>query len=184
MKRITTLSILIILIFPFIFSSCEKEEEFGKDFWVGIPSSGTYFKIQVDNTIWEGDIDSFKQMYVKTEPDGSDYKTFDFVVCTELENGINVIQKKVYINVKVNDDNYFSNYRVQYIKEKSGPVNGHYNFDEWMEYKTGSLTIVKKDEIKMTAKFKGTLKAANNYREDADVMIYFQEFPINPTYSK
>ena len=34
---------------------------------------------------------------------------------------------------------------------------------------------------KMTAKFRGTLKAANNYREDADVMIYFQEFPINPT---
>ena len=179
MKRITTLSILIILIFPFIFSSCKEEEEFGKDFWVGIPSSGTYFKIQVDDMIWEGD--DFMQMYAKKGIQGDGSSMLDLVVCTDIENMINTVKRKVYIYVKVNTDGSFSNYRVQYIKNKSkSPYGSYFDFEEWMEYRSGSLKIIKNEGGKITAKFTGKLRIANNLRADANVIIYFQEFPIQP----
>jgi len=168
---------------PFIFSSCKTDEKNKIIFEEGIPPTGTYFKIQVDDSVWEGD--NFAQMHVKTEPQGAGYNMLDFIVCTDIENGINVINTKVYISVKENQDNSFSNYRVQYIKNKSyNPSDKYFNFDEWMEYKSGSLKIINNEGGKITAKFIGTLKAANNYREDADVIIYFQEFPVNPAYGK
>lgn len=183
MKRIRALSVIFILIIPFVFLSCNSEDKNKINFEEGIPSSGTYFKIQVDDIVLAGD--DFLQMHVNTSPQGAGYNMFDFIVCSNIENGINIIDTKVYISVKENDDNSFSNYRVQYIKNKIfDPIGKFFNFEEWMEYKTGSLNVIRNDGNTITAKFTGTLKAANNYREDAQVIIYFQEFPINPTYTE
>ena len=175
MKRINTLSILLILIIPFLFSSCETEEEFGKDFWIGIPETGRYFKIQVDDIVWQGD--DFPQMQLTT-----DNRRLDFVVCTDYD--IREFKKRVYINAALNNDGSFSNYTVQYIENKVwNDIKGVFEFKEWMIYQSGTLKILKNENGLVNAKFTGKLKPPHDsrYRDDANVIIYFQEFPINQT---
>jgi hypothetical protein len=109
----------------------------------------------------------------------------DFVACSDLDNMITLIRNRVYVHVSVNDDGSFSGYRVQYVKNKSyNSLGSYFNFDEWMEYENGSLNVIKNENGKITAKFTGKLSPVNNYAEDVDVIIYFQEFPINPVAKK
>ena len=178
MKRIKTLLVLLILILPFIFSSCETEEEFGKDFAIGIPETGRYFKIQVDDIVWQGD--DFPQMQLTT-----DNLRLDFIVCTDYD--IRVFKKRVYINAVMNDDGSFSNYSVQYIQNKVwNDTGGYFDFEEWMIYQSGALKILKNENGLVNAKFTGKLKPppGSKYRDEANVIIYFQEFPINPVSTK
>lgn len=182
MKRITILSVLLVLIIPFIFSSCEPEEKDEPKFEEGIPSTGIYFKAKIGDVVWEGD--NFPEMFAKTEPQGAENRMFDFVTCTDYEDGITTIRNRAYVHVNVKDDGSFSNYRTQYVKNKSYNPAGYFNFDEWMESNSGTLKIIKNENGKITAKYTGVLKPVNNYADEVKVIFYFQEFPINPVYAK
>jgi hypothetical protein len=171
MKRIKSIYVLLVLILPILFSSCDPEESFEPKFEDGIPPTGLYFKAKIGDVVWQGN--DLAQMFSKTEPQGSENKM------------ITLIRNRVYVHVNVNDDGSFSGYRVQYVKNKSySNTGGYFNFDEWMEYENGSLNVIKNENGRITAKFTGKLSPVNNYAEDVDVIIYFQEFPINPVVKK
>jgi len=183
MKRIKSIYVLLVLILPILFSSCDPEESFEPKFEDGIPPTGLYFKAKIGDVVWQGN--DLAQMFSKTEPQGSENKMIDFVACSDLDNMITLIRNRVYVHVNVNDDGCFSGYRVQYVKNKSySNTGGYFNFDEWMEYENGSLNVIKNENGRITAKFTGKLSPVNNYAEDVDVIIYFQEFPINPVVKK
>lgn len=175
MKRFTTFSILIALLLPFVFSACSQKEEDNNG--NPIPESGIYFKMKRGNNIWEGA--NITEMYVKTEPDNANYKMLDFTVCTDDQTNSNLatIGQWLYLHVQVNEDGSFSNYSVKYAKNKTTTYPIH--FDEYMEYKSGTLTVIYKDENKITARFEGVLHPVNGYAEDQHVVIYFQEFPLS-----
>lgn len=178
MRRQITNSILVLFLIPFLFSGC-KEEKVEYDFNEGIPASGVFFKAQFDDIVWENN--HLPEMMVKTEPYGAQEKMYEFIACSEDQANPSIlnIRYRVYLRVNVNSDGSFSNYRVQFFKDKSTTVPSH--FDEYMEYSSGSLQIISQTENTVTAIFKGVLKRANNYNEDKEVntTIYFQEFPIH-----
>ncbi len=175
MKRFITISVIVLLIFPFIFWSC-KEDKDDYNFDEGIPSDGFYFKSKFDDIIWEGN--TFPEMMVKTEPIGAEEKMYEFIACSEDQSNPSIlnIRYRVYLRVKVNKDGSFSDYRVQFFKDKSTSVPSH--FEEYMEYKSGNLEIIDRTDNTVTAIFRGVLKRVNGYGEDAETTIYFQEFPI------
>ncbi|MBP1645101.1 MAG: hypothetical protein H6Q16_676 [Bacteroidetes bacterium] len=178
MRRLITYSILIIFFIPILFGGCKEEKE-DINFEEGIPSSGVFFKAQFDDIIWQSNY--LPEMMVKTEPIGAPEKMYEFIACSEDQSNASImnIRYRVYLRVKVNSDGSFSDYRVQFFKDKSTTVPSH--FEEYMEYSSGNLQIIKKTENTITAIFKGVLKRANNYNEDkeVDATIYFQEFPIH-----
>ncbi|NCC17613.1 MAG: hypothetical protein EOM29_01590 [Bacteroidia bacterium] len=178
MRRLIIKSILVLLFIPILFWGCkEKEEDY--NFNEGIPPSGVFFKARIDDIVWQNN--HLPEMMVKTEPIGAPEKMYEFIACSENQANPSImnIRYRVYLRVKVNADGSFSDYRVQFFKDKTTAVPSH--FDEYMEYSSGKLEIIEKTENTITAIFKGVLKRANNYDEDkeVDATIYFQEFPIH-----
>ncbi|MDD2530083.1 MAG: hypothetical protein PHN41_02525 [Bacteroidales bacterium] len=178
MRRLITKSILVLLFIPILFWGC-KEKVDDYDFNEGIPSSGLFFKAKFDDIVWQNNF--LPEMIVKTEPNGVTEKMYEFIACSEDQSNPSImnIRYRVYLRVRVNPDGTYSDYRVQFFKDKSTSVPSH--FDEYMEYNSGKLNIISQTESTITAKFEGVLKRANNYNEDKDVeaTIYFQEFPIH-----
>lgn len=176
MKRFTTFSILFALLLPFVFSGCKEDTE-EAPFNESIPSSGLYFKIKIGDRVWEGN--NMPEMFVKTEPEGEASKMLDFIVCTDDETNpaITKIGQRLYLHANVNDDGSFSNYNIVY--KKNATTTYPTSFDEYMNYKSGTLTVISQTEDKITAKFIGVLSPVNNYAEDVNVIIYFQDFPLD-----
>ena len=181
MKRFTTFSILCALLLPLFFSGC-KDDTTETPFNESIPSSGLYFKMKIGDRVWEGK--NMPEMFVKTEPEGAASKMLDFIVCTDDETNpdITKIGQRIYLHANVNDNGSFSNYNIVY--KKNATTTYPTSFDEYMNYKSGTLTVISQTEDKITAKFTGVLSPVNDYAENVSVIIYFQEFPLNRLTSK
>jgi len=176
MKRFTTFSILCALLIPFFFSGCKDDAE-ETPFNDSIPSSGLYFKMKIGDKVWEGN--NMPEMFVKKEPEGETSKMLDFIVCTddETNTAITVLGQRLYLHAKVNDNGSLSNYNIVY--KKNATTTYPTSFDEYMNYKSGTLSVISQTDDKITAKFVGVLSPVNDYAEDVSVIIYFQEFPLD-----
>ncbi|MDR0972113.1 MAG: hypothetical protein LBM25_07000 [Bacteroidales bacterium] len=178
MKKIGGIILAFLIVVPVFFYSCKEEEKEEVPFERSIPSKGIYFKAQIGDVIWEGA--SLAEMYAKREPIGSeDYKMIDLIACTDDESDPNlaIVRKRVYAHVQILEDGSFANYRVQYQENKSTtyPIA----FEQWFEYKSGSLKVINATDSTITARFDGVLENVYDYEtEEKNVILYFQEFPI------
>ena len=56
MKRIKSIYVLLVLILPILFSSCDPEESFEPKFEDGIPPTGLYVKAKIGDVVWQGNL--------------------------------------------------------------------------------------------------------------------------------
>ncbi|MBP1630145.1 MAG: hypothetical protein H6Q15_1038 [Bacteroidetes bacterium] len=179
MKNIKNFAIVFGILISLIFVSCKEETDEVKIDDSPIPSSGLYFKMKLGGDfMWRGN--NFATMYAKTEPQESESKFIDFVVCTEdLSDNVATLRQYLILHVNVNDQGGFLDYNVMYFKNR-GATENSVTFDKFMYYKEGNLVITKNQDGKISGRFIGKLVDVYDFEDIRAVTIQFQDFPISP----